>query len=144
MEGRQNFGRFSPDGRFIAFQSDASGRDEVYVRPAEGARSLPVSRGGGQQPRWARNGELFFWQGDRLYVVPVRTAPVLQVGEPRALFRTTRGASHAFFESDYDVSADGQSVYLARIPDLLRPREVRVVLDWASEVPSLFARAGGN
>ena len=87
---------------------------------------------------------MFFWQGDQLFVAPVRTAPALQVGEPRALFRTARGASHAFFEGDYDVSADGQSIYLARTPDLLRPRQVRVVLDWASEVPSLFARAGGN
>jgi serine/threonine protein kinase len=82
------------------------------------------------------------WTGDTSGVtsgaaVPVRTAPALQVGEPRALFRTGRGTSRAFFEADYDVSADGQSIYLARIPDLLRPRELRVVLDWASGVPSL-------
>ena len=144
-EGAQNFGRFSPDGRFVAFQSNESGRDEIYVRPvSETARSLPVSRGGGQQPRWAASGEVFFWQGDQLFVAPVRTAPVLQVGEPRPLFRTARGASRAFFEGDYDVSTDGQSIYLARTPDLLRPREVRVVLDWGSEVPSLFARGGGS
>jgi hypothetical protein len=145
IEGQQSFARFSPDGRFIAFQSDASGRDEIYVRTvAEDGRSLPVSRAGGQQPRWTRSGEIFYWQGDQLVAVPVRTAPTLQVGEPRALFRTERGTSRAFFEADYDVSADGQSIYLARIPDLLRPRELRVVLDWASGVPTLFARGDGQ
>ena len=145
IEGQQGFARFSPDGRFIAFQSDASGRDEIYVRAiAEDGRSLPVSRAGGQQPRWTKSGEVFYWQGDQLVAVPVRTAPTLQVGEPRALFRAERGASRAFFEADYDVSADGRSIYLARVPDLLRPRELRVVLDWASGVPSLFARGGGQ
>jgi serine/threonine-protein kinase len=142
-EGQQNFGRFSPDGRFVVFQSDESGRDEVYVRPvSDDARSLPVSRAGGQQPRWATNGEVFFWRGDQLFVVPVRTVPALQVGEARALFRTMRSESQAFFEGDYDVSADGQSIYLARTPDLLRPREIRVVLDWVSEVRRLFALGG--
>ena len=145
IEGQQSFARFSPDGRFIAFQSDASGRDEIYVRTiAEDGRSLPVSRAGGQQPRWTKSGEVFYWQGDQLVAVPVRTAPTLQVGEPRALFRAKRGASRAFFEADYDVSADGRSIYLARVPDILRPRELRVVLDWASGVPSLFARGGGQ
>ena len=144
-EGQHNFGRFSPDGRFVVFQSDESGRDEVYVRPvSDDARSLPVSRGGGVQPRWAANGDVFFWRGDQLFVVPVRTAPALQVGEARALFRTMRSESKAFFEGDYDVSADGQSIYLARTPDVLRPREIRVVLDWASEVPRLFAHGGAR
>jgi len=50
----------------------------------------------------------------------------------------TREARSSWLERDYDVSADGQSIYLARTPDLLRSREVRVVVDWASEVD--FAR----
>ena len=129
----------------MAFQSDESGRKEVYVRPvSESTRNVPVSNAGGQQPRWARNGEIFFWRGDELLTAMVRTSPTLQIGEPKLLFRTPRGASSAFFEGDYDVSADGQSIYLARTPDLLRPREIRVVLDWGAEVAALFAGGGGN
>jgi serine/threonine-protein kinase len=144
-EGWENFGGFSPDGGFVAFQSDESGRKEVYVRPvSESTRNVAVSNAGGQQPRWARNGEIFFWRGDELLTAMVRTSPTLQVGEPRLLFRTPRGGSAAFFEGDYDVSADGQSIYLARTPDLLRPREIRVVLDWGAEVASLFAGGGGS
>ena len=122
-----------------------SGRDEVYVRPvSDDARSLPVSRGGGVQPRWAANGDVFFWQRRPA----LRRPGAHRAGPPgrrtRALFRSDARASKAFFEGDYDVSADGQSIYLARTPDLLRPREIRVVLDWASEVPRLFAHGGGK
>jgi len=142
-EGAASFASFSPDGRFIAFQSDASGREKVYVRPVAGnARGVPVSGGGGQLPRWGANGDLFFWQGDLLVTVQVRTSPTLQIGAPRPLFRTARERPN-YYDCDYDVSADGQSIYLTRTPDLLRPRELRVVTDWGTDVTALFAR-GGN
>jgi hypothetical protein len=56
------------------------------------------------------------------------------------LFRAARERP-SYYDCDYDVTGDGQFVYLARTPDLLRPREVRVVVDWTSEVASLFAGA---
>ena len=144
-EGAESSGTFSPDGRYVAYQSNESGRAEIYVRPvSEAARGAPVSRAGGWQPCWARNGELFFWQRDQLVAVSVRTSPALAIAEPRPLFRAARDARSNWLERDYDVSADGQSIYLARTPDLLRPRELRVVVDWASEVASLFARGAGN
>jgi eukaryotic-like serine/threonine-protein kinase len=140
-EGAASFASFSPDGRFVAFQSDESGRQEVYLRPVEGsARSVPVSGGGGLSPRWAANGELFFWQGDQLMAVHIRTSPTLQIGEPQALFRAARERP-SYYDCDYDVTGDGQFVYLARTPDLLRPREIRVVTDWRSEVEVLLAGA---
>ena len=144
-DGAESSGCFSPDGRYVALQSNESGRGEIYVRPvSEAARAVPVSRAGGWQPRWTRSGELFFWQGDELVVVPVRTSPALVIGEPRPLFRTAREARSSWLERDYDVSADGQWIYLTRTPELLRPREIRVVTDWASEVASLFARGSGS
>jgi eukaryotic-like serine/threonine-protein kinase len=92
-EGAASFASFSPDGRFIAFQSDASGREEVYVRPVAGnARSVPVSGGGGQLPRWADNGELFLWQRDLLIAVPIRTSPALQIGATRPVPHAARAA----------------------------------------------------
>jgi eukaryotic-like serine/threonine-protein kinase len=138
-EGAASFASLSPDGRYVAFQSNESGREEVYLRPVEGsARSVPVSGGGGQSPRWAANGELFFWQRDQLMAVHIRTSPALQIGAPHALFRAARERP-SYYDCDYDVTGDGQFVYLARTPDLLRPREIRVVLDWTPEVASLFA-----
>jgi serine/threonine-protein kinase len=140
-EGLSSFATFSPDGRFIAFQSDATGREEVYIRPVAGnARPIPVSGSGGQLPRWARNGELFYWDRDLLNAVPIRTTPTLQIGAPRPLFRTTRERP-SYYDADYDVSADGQSIYLTRTPDLLRPRELRVVTDWTSQLAALTASA---
>ena len=92
-EGLRSFVSFSPDGRFVAFQSDESGREEVYVRPIAGnPRSMTVSSGGGQEPRWCANGELFFWQGDLLLAVHIRTSPALQIGQSRPLFRTDWGS----------------------------------------------------
>ena len=141
-EGAASFASFSPDGRFISFQSDATGREEVYVRPVAGnARPVPVSGAGGQLPRWARNGELFFWQRDLLNAVQIRTSPVLQIGPPRPLFRIVRERP-SYYDSDYDVSADGQSIYLTRTPDLLGPRELRIVTDWGADIAALFARGG--
>jgi Tol biopolymer transport system component len=143
-EGAASFASFSPDGRYVAFQSNESGREEVYLRPVEGtARSLPVSGDGGQSPRWAANGELFFWQRDQLMAVHIRTSPALQIGAPQALFRAARERP-SYYDCDYDVTGDGQFVYLARTPDLLRPREIRVVTDWRSEVEALFAGAGAH
>ena len=143
-EGLRSFVSFSPDGQFIAFQSDESGRDEVYVRPIAGnPRSVTVSSGGGQEPRWCANGELFFWQRDQLLAVAIRTSPTLQIGSSRPLFRTPRDRP-TYYDRDYDVSADGQSIYLTRTPDRLRPRELRVVTDWTSSVEAIFAHREDN
>jgi Tol biopolymer transport system component len=143
-EGLRSFVSFSPDGRFVAFQSDESGRDEVYLRPIAGnPRSITVSSGGGQEPRWCANGELFFWQRDLLLAVPIHTSPTLQIGELRPVFRTARDRP-AYYDRDYDVSADGRSIYLTRTPQLLRPRELRVVTDWRAEVAAIVASGGGH
>lgn len=106
--------RLSPDGRYIAYESGYTGRDEVYIRSFPGgAAETRVSVNGGAQIRWRKDGkELFFVAGDTLMAVPISTQPNLSVGRPRALFSADRlrrdlggagGTSHF-----YDVSADGQ------------------------------------
>ena len=69
--------KLSADGRFVAYQSDESGRVEIYVRPfPEGEGKWPVSRNGGEDLRWSRDGkELFYVEGDTLVAVPVETTP---------------------------------------------------------------------
>jgi serine/threonine protein kinase len=124
--------RFSPDGRYLAYASDGSGRREVYVRRfPTGGTPWQVSADGGDEPRWSAAGdELFFLQGRDLMAVPVRTEPGFQAGEPRRLFTLT---SPGFYE--YAVTADGQFV-------VVHPGEsssrIAVVDDWQT-VPRALA-----
>ncbi|MBI3982027.1 MAG: serine/threonine-protein kinase [Gemmatimonadetes bacterium] len=103
----------SPDGRWLAYVSDESGGDEVYVRPLDGpeARHL-VSKGGGTEPRWARNGrELYFrTAGDSLFAVSVDPGPVFRPGARRLLF--VLPAIRSAFHANYDVFPDGRFVFV--------------------------------
>jgi len=125
--------RLSPDGRFFAFASNESGRNEIYVSsfPLRGLKT-PVSNGGGTVPRWSRDGrELFFLSADRrLMAVPVRTTPALAVGVPAALFSLPGRRVW----KDYDLSLDGTR-FLAIVTDVLGDEQpMTVVLNAFSEV----------
>jgi serine/threonine protein kinase len=79
--------RISPDGRWMAYQSDETGNGEIYVRPFPEVNKgrWQVSANGGISPLWSRNGEeLFYWNDDALMVVPVETAPTFVHGTPKA------------------------------------------------------------
>ena len=84
------FGYFSPNGRWLAYVSDESGKAEVYVRPFPVSPGIwPVSTGGGSQPRWRRDGkELFYLALDgKLMVVEVNAGERFRAGVPKALFQ---------------------------------------------------------
>ncbi len=96
---------FSPDGRWIAYASNESGRLEIYLRPAPGVGpgKWQVSALGGTMPRWARSGqELFYLDRDRVMVVAFEGSPTVRVGVPRALLEGIAAGG------DYDVSPDGK------------------------------------
>ena len=81
---------FSPDGRYVAHVSDQTGEREIYIRPFPGPGGQEtVSVGGGDEPAWASNGELFYRRPSdyAMMVVEVSTEPTLTVGQPRELFR---------------------------------------------------------
>jgi WD40 repeat protein len=101
--------QFSPDGRWIAYTSDESGRAEVYVRPLSGSSGKwQVSSGGGSYPRWRRDGrEVFYIAPDKtLMAVEVKAGSTFDTGAPEPLFRTQIRSTDS--GSQYDVSADGQ------------------------------------
>ena len=128
----------SPDGEWIAYQSDRAGRSEIYVErfPDLGDRQL-VPTDGGQQPRWSPDGqELFYLDpgASRLMVVPITTGSELTVGSPRTLVEAPVFDFAA--RSAYDVAPDGRIVII-----LLPPRtsvgaspQIHVVLNWTEEL----------
>jgi Tol biopolymer transport system component len=88
-------GQFSPDGRWIAYRSDKSGRPEIYVRPfsdgAGGGAEWPISNGGGTEPRWRQDGkELFYFSGEgTLVAVKVNAGGgTFKAGISKPLFET--------------------------------------------------------
>jgi hypothetical protein len=102
---------FSPDGRWLAYASDESGTNEVYVRPFPGPGGRwQVSNGGGVQPVWSRDGrELFYLSLDsRMMVAEVRETPAFSVAELRRLFDATGFVRDAFHQS-YDLTPDARS-----------------------------------
>jgi Tol biopolymer transport system component len=113
---------FSPDGKWIAYESNESGQFEIYLQPFPGpGDKWTVSNGGGSKPRWRRDGtELFYVAADgNLMTVPVRLPGAggrPQLGTPSRLFKTEventvqGGISHA-----YDVSADGQRFLMTTV-----------------------------
>ena len=102
-------GVFSPNGGWLAYVSDESGRDEVYVRPFPGpGRRWPISTGGGQEPLWSPDGRGAVLSGrPQVHGAARRTQPTFQPGSPRALFE---GRYYRTIEGPpaYDISSDGQ------------------------------------
>ncbi len=120
----------SPDGRWLAYASNESGRSEVYVEPVPGPGGRwQISSNGGEQPRWARSGrEIFYRDGPALMSVPVQLQPAFQAAKPVELFERQFDRGGAV--SGYDVSPDGQSFVMTR-SEHANPTEIRVVIGWA-------------
>ena len=124
--------RFSPDSRYVAYTSDQSGRQEVYVQSfPEGENVSRISRNGGGYPRWNSNGkELFYVEGISLMAVPVSMSPSFSPGEPIRLFDGVRVGGT---QPRYDVSPDGRQFIIAQpVGDPPRP-SIRVVQNWYEE-----------
>jgi Tol biopolymer transport system component len=121
--------RFSPNGRWVAYVSDESGRPEVYVRSFQGAaEKWKVSSGGGELPRWRRDGkELFYLAPDhRLMAVTVKTEGAFEVGNPAALFRVGEGLR------EYEIEASGQRFLVNIGASGAQSLPLTVVVNWTT------------
>ena len=125
----------SPDGKWLAYTSNESGSVELYVTSFPDARAKSVvSRGGGTEPRWSRDGrELFFVSGGRLNVVSVPRGATFNPGNPQVLFPLA-GYRRARNRPQYDVSPDGQRFVMIRDRANAGGRGVVYVENWFSEL----------
>jgi len=128
--------RFSPNGRYVAYVSDESGQQEVYVQPYPGPGDRTIlSTDGGREPVWSRDGkELFYRNGDQMVVVPVSIGETFTAGKPRSLF----SGRYAFdLLHNYDVSPDGKRfLMIQEDEEAARPR-FHVILNWFDELERL-------
>ena len=131
----ENMGRFSPDGRWLAYQSNESKRNEVYVQsyPASGGR-WQISTAGGRAPIWRGDGRELFYTGldDTVYAVSVEVkAGSLEVGTPVKLFQRVQvhGAPQTY---RWAADRDGQR-FLLNVPvENATPQSAQIVLNWAA------------
>lgn len=123
--------RASPNGRFVAYDSDESGRREVYVRAFRDSNwRAQVSSRGGQDPRWRRDGSelLYFERRDRLMSVQVSERDrSLELSMPVTFFENDSLA-------DYDISNDGRLIVLEKTASGPAPNELEIVLNFAEEL----------
>lgn len=143
--------KFSPDGVWLAYCSNESGRVEVYVQPFPGpGPKIQVSSDGGSDPVWRRQpGELYYRNGDKMMVVDVLTQPTFKAGRPRVLWEGhfSHGMSSSCgppgaTSSNYDVTPDGKRFVMIKDPDQdVASREIVVVLGWAEELKRKLAEA---
>ena len=121
--------RFSPDGQWIAYTSDRSGRDEVYVRRFE-PRDQPdhlISTAGGREPIWSPDGdELFYRNGNSLLAVPLEFSPEVQAGSPEPLFEGNWAIAAGGQNQTYDVAPDGRFLMIEGISE----GKIAVIIGW--------------
>jgi eukaryotic-like serine/threonine-protein kinase len=128
--------RLSPDGTWLAYQSNESGQYEIYVRPfpGGGARTT-VSNAGGTEPMWSRDGRLFYRHGPELVAATYSATSGFSITNRRVLF------SGPFqlhpFHPNYDVTADGKHFIMVK-PES-DDRKVIVVVNWFEELRRLIA-----
>ena len=133
-EFAEHLGQFSPDGRWVAYQSNESGQPQIYVQgfPKSGAKFM-VSSAGGVRARWRRDGkELYFLSLDRkmMAVAITTTAATLEAGKPRELFQSRSTGSLFFGFHVYDVTADGQRFLINSGIEVEGLPPITVVMNW--------------
>jgi Tol biopolymer transport system component len=139
---REAFGHFSPDGRWMMYLSDETGRNEVYVAPFPGSGGkTQVSTAGGLQPRWRRDGkEIFYLWGRSLWAVPVKADSVrFEVGIPQRLFDVLWAGNHPF-----DVTRDGQRFLVSVAVTEEKDKEISLIVNWPALLRPAAAGRGSE
>ena len=128
---------FSPDGKWIVYASDASGRDEVYVKAFPGGTSaIQVTNAGGTEPVWSPDGkEIFYRTGDTMMSAAVETVPSFRVVKREELFEGQY--RRAGFRAEYDVHPDGDRFLMVRSIGETAQSRIVLVVNWFEELKRL-------
>ncbi len=131
----------SPDGRWIAYTTDESGRYEIYVRPfpAVGSGRWQISTAGGDNPVWSPNGrELIYQRGNVLMRVPIVTTPVFSPGTAEVLFQGAYFWGAGLTGRAYDIAPDGQRFLMIKESgETAGEQRIVVVENWFEELKRL-------
>jgi len=132
--------RVSPDGRLLAYTSNETGREEVYLRALSGpAARVRVSTGGGGEPLWSPDGRRLYYRARAaLMAATVGTSPALAISKRDTLF--TGQFSTSPWHPNYDVAPDGKSFVMVRPVE--EPRQLILVVNWIEELRRRTARRG--
>ncbi len=126
-EATEQGATYSPDGKWVAYESDESGRPEVYVRPASGAAGRwQISVDGGTNPRWKKPAEIVYQNETKLMTAAVRTETSFSVAAPQLLLERSL--------SDYDIASDGRILIVEPPPTESGRGQINVVLNWFEEI----------
>jgi hypothetical protein len=138
----EQYPSFSPDGRWLAYTSDHEGRFEVYVSPSSGlGGAVKISRRGGMEPGWARNGKQLFFRSigqTEMWVVDVQTGTEFSAGTPRKLFQNTQfGAGGP--RRCWDTSLDDQRFLMVKREErpFIPVTEMILIQNWFEELKRL-------
>ena len=123
--------RFSPDGRWVAYQSDVSGRPEVYVRPFEGSVvTTRLSKDGGKRPRWSGNGKELFYLAPGGRFMAVSISGGVSTAAPHMLFQAADAV-------DFEPAADS-SRFLMQLEERSNEPPVHLLINWPSRLVARF------
>ena len=128
----------SPDGRWLAYQSNESGRSEIYIRDFAGLSGrLQISTDGGEEPRWSPDGkELYYRNNNILWALTIETKPSIQAGTPRSLFNRVYDFNSNSGET-YDIHPKEGKFLLLSPSKENSSTQIRIVLNWFSELRRL-------
>ena len=133
--------RFSSDGKWLAYRSDESGREEIYVKPVAGdATRLQVSTAGGFNAAWSPKGNtLYYHEAGAMWAVDLGRADIPVPGPRRKLFEGGRALSPIgnWDWSDFDIMPDGERFVMIRREPKAIPDRIHVVVNWYDELRRL-------
>jgi serine/threonine-protein kinase len=132
----EQFPEISPDGAWIAYTSDDTGNEEVWVEPFPGPGGRhQVSTNGGEAPAWTKQGaELIYRKENDFFAVAIETRPEFSAGRPQLLFQAPLSGSTPV--RGYDVTSDGERFFATRREEIARDdiTELEVILNWSQEL----------
>jgi serine/threonine-protein kinase len=133
----------SPDGHWMAYESNESGQYEIYVRPFPevNAGKWPISTKGGRAPLWSPDGrKLFYRNGDAAMAVAIEPGPAFKPGKSEVLFRGPYVPRTGQEPHPWDISRDGRFLMMKRVqptekaPAAKAPRKISIVVNWFEEL----------